>query len=520
MNIKFYKNFQLPEFRLTDLLRFFTRDEIVVGLEISECFLRLAILELEKTKNGNKTKNKKQTFQLRGIGEKSLKLGTIEDGEVKDKKALIEALKSLFGKAGIPISYVVASIPSSLVYSKVYSFPQTVAGEKLEEAMKLIIGFQLPFKAEDIYLDWEKTETGQSNEALLAIAHKRAVDKYIEALAEAGLKTVAVEFYGTSIARSINLKNGESALVLLEHKDGTQVHIVKKHIAKFSRFLPVKFSPDKKSLKGEAEKIVSFFEAEDKTVVSYFVAINEADKRNLPEKLLPSMKAEEMIAGDFVVHPDIKNSPEKWLISSGAVIRGLLPRSEDNHISLMPMGTEEAYEKQKAVSSMKFLSSLVIGFCAFLVFAFVGVLAMMMSIESGFNKRLSVLNSLMINNSGAVLEQRAEKLNNFLAKAKTFLDFEPKWSEIVADLRSQVSVDSGITINNFSISPDGYSISLSGVSKNKTSLNSFKKKMDDSGLFSEIILPPIGLFQVDNIPFSLGFKFKKVPMISDKAMLE
>lgn len=518
MNIKFYKNFRLPEFRLKNLLSFFTRDELVAGLEISDSFIRLAVLEtlpLDKTARTDSNNKIEKKTQVRGLGEQVLKKGTIENGEVKDKKLLAEALKMLFQRIDKPIGYVVVSISGKKVYTKVYSFPKTVSNEKIEESMKINIDFQLPMKKEEVYFDWEKIEDSQYNDTLLATIPKAVIDKYNETFAEAELKTVAIEFYGLSIARAINLPTGKSALVAVDNDEGIEIYIVKKFVSKFSRFLPQKYFQENKSLKEETGRIINFFENEDKNKISFFVSANQVLNDKMSDKILPKMESENMIAGDFSVHENIAESPEKWLIAVGAAMRGHLPRSEDAFISLMPMGTEEAYEKQKATSFMKFLSSLVIGLCSFFTFAFIGVLMMMMSIESGFNKRLSNLNSLPIDGGGAVLEQRAEKLNNLVSKAKTALDSEPKWSAIVTALKSQVVAGSGIIINNFSISPTGDAVNLLGVSKNKSILNSFKKRLDDSGLFSDIILPQIGLFQVENIPFSLSFKFKKVPMMND-----
>lgn len=515
MNMKFYKNFRLPEFRLKNLLRFFTRDELIAGLEISDSFIRLAVLEtLLPDKN-----RKEKMVQARGIGELTLKNGIIQNGEVKDKKGLAEALKLLFQKVDKSVGYVAVSISGKKVYTKVYSFPKTVSNEKIEESMKINIDFQLPIKKEGVYFDWEKVEHEHRNDAFFAAIPKSVIDKYNETLNEAGLKTVAIEFYGASIARSINLSDDQSVLVAIDSDEGLEVYIVKKFISKFNRFLPIKFFQGKKSFKEEVVKIINFFENENKSEVSFFVSdgasTDEILNDKLSDKIIPKMKLENMIDKSFSVHEDILRSPEKWLIAVGVAMRGHISRSKDTYISLMPIGTEEAYEKQKAVSFVKFLSSLVIGLCAFFTFAFVGVLVMMMSIESGFNKRLGNLNRLPINVGGAALEQRAEKLNNLLVKAKVSLDAEPKWSAIITALKSQVIAGSGIVINNFSISPAGDSISLSGVSKNKAILISFKKKLDESGLFSEIVLPQIGLFQVDSIPFSLAFKFKKVPMIND-----
>lgn len=511
-NINFYKNFRLPKIkfpkvRMASPLSLFIRDEPIYGLEISDSFLRLAVLETVSSKRVN-SKDKK-IIQLKGLAERSLKKGIIENGEIKNKKALVEALGVLLGKSGQTVNYVIASISGSKVYSKAYSFPKTVVGEKLEEAMKLNVDFQLPFSAENIYFDWEKIESSRNNDVLLAASFRTFLDKYLEVLSEADLKTVAVEFYGASIARAINLKEDQSALVAFGQEEGMEFYIIKKNFSKFGRFLPSKFFPNKKSLEDEIKGIINFFENEDKSQISYLVIANEPEKNNFPDKILPSLEKDDMIFGDFVIHADIKKSPEKWLVAAGAAIRGLLPRREDSYISLMPIGTEEAYEQQKAISFIRFISALVIGLSGFFVFAFIGSLILMMSVERGFNKRLSILNSIPINNDSAILTQRAEKLNSLLVKATNVLVSAPRWSANIAILKSQLTASPGIVINMFSMSPAGNSVSVKGVAKDKTSFNSLRKKMEDSGLFSNIAFPPVGLFQVNDIPFSISFTFLK-----------
>ena len=149
-----------------DILKLFTRDEPIAGVEINDDFIRLALLDIKSNESDKKLGKKLekpekniQVIEIKALGEKSLKEGVIINGELKDKASFVGALNNLLGEIKPRIRYAIISLPSNNVYSRIYSFPKTVSSEKIEDAMKLSIGFQLPNKTEDIYLDWEKGES-------------------------------------------------------------------------------------------------------------------------------------------------------------------------------------------------------------------------------------------------------------------------------------------------------------------------------------------------------------------------
>ena len=179
--------------------RFFTREEPVAGLQISEEYLRLVSLE---------TDYKTGEMKVAAIAEEPTPKDTIANGMVKNKDVLISSLKKLGGKIKDGLEYFVVSIPADQVYYKMFPFPKTVSGEKLEEAMKLTVGFQLPFKIEDIYLDWEKPGENkvseETNEISLAAVRKKIIDDYLECLSKAKINAVAIEFHPLSAMRVVN----------------------------------------------------------------------------------------------------------------------------------------------------------------------------------------------------------------------------------------------------------------------------------------------------------------------------
>ena len=138
-----------------DLLKLFTRDEPIAGLEISDSCLRLALLGIVKEKIKAKQGEKEETIEVKALGEKTLKEGIIVGSEIKKKEDFIAGLNELLKDIKPRVRYAIVSIPADKIYSRLYSFPKTLGGEKLEETMKLTVGFRLPINLEDVYLDLE-----------------------------------------------------------------------------------------------------------------------------------------------------------------------------------------------------------------------------------------------------------------------------------------------------------------------------------------------------------------------------
>src|SRR3989337_1753253 len=136
-----------------NIIRLFTGEELIAGLEMSDSFVRLVLLE----KNDETQKPELKLFAEEPVAE-----GTIKDGKIENPLSLEKSLKNLQLKLHFPITNVVVSVPPNFVYSRVLNFPYSITGEKLNEAIDLAINFQLPFSPNEMYVSWEtnKQESG------------------------------------------------------------------------------------------------------------------------------------------------------------------------------------------------------------------------------------------------------------------------------------------------------------------------------------------------------------------------
>ena len=475
-----------------NLLSLFTREEPIAGLEITDTHLRVALLELKKEKDSSKKGVENLVTKVKFLAEEALPDNVVVNGSLQNTENFVKSLKNLLNKSEIKIRYVIASIPANDIYSRVFSFPKTIQGEKLEETMKLTMGFQLPLKPEDVYLDWQKLETSGQNEILLSAAFKKNINDFVFALDLAGLKTVAIEFHPISFCRALDAKNDETVLIKVRQKSSIGIFIVKNKVPLFVRVLPEQFST-KKLFDKELEKIVDFFESE-KGKIGKIIDISETK-----------------IIDKFSEHPEIKKDNGKWLVSVGAALRGLTPRAEDNFISLMPIGTEQAYEYQKAIVFFEFVSNAAVGLAIFFIAAFTGVLILIMTIQQKVSKEVENIGSLPLPSDTAELENKARELNNLISATSDIVKILPRWSAILEELKTRII--SGILPSSVNLpSPNGI-INVSGIAQNRGQMNQFKKIMEDSSVFTEINLPLTNLEQKENIPFNMSFKLKNTIQI-------
>ncbi len=457
--------------------------EPIGGLEVSDEFLRLVLL--------GKTRGAKLTFVKEAV-EEPLPAGVVESGILKNEEAFITALKSLIGKTKWHVKNVVVSLSDLNAYSKIFSFPKTLPGGKINDAMKVTAGFNLPVKIEDVYLDWETIPSEKDNEVYLALIPKNIVDPFLKSIEKAGLNPFIVETHILSLVRGIALDDKLTTLVIVKGKSYSGFIVMKGKSLKFSRMIN-RLMTDA-DLDAEIKKISDFYEVSDESIKK-FVDLSE----------LPMAKK---FAGD----PKLAGDPKSWLIALGAALRGLLPRAEDNLISLTSVGTEVAYEIQKDTLFAKFISDAIAAISAVIAIAFVLVWILMLSLQSRSIHTASSTSPLPQN--GSDLEPKVAKFNTMVAAVKAVIDRSPNWSIFFDELRTKITP--GITINNFSAAGTQSAISISGSAVTRIQLANFKKSLDTSTMWTVAPIPPTDLEKTTNISFSASITLKDPSMLTPK----
>lgn len=473
----------------------------VAGIEISDSIIRIAFLRpRKKTRRsalGHTLTAEKKDSPGSSLDESEHELilveepiaaSIIENGIVRDHDLLAKTLAAIWTRVNLGTTYAIVSIPHDTVYGRTFSFPKTVLGERLDEAMRLALSFQLPIKTEVSYLDWERAPSvsTSSNEILLAMAPRTVIEGYMKALTAAGIKPLAMESHLASIARVIETTPGITTILAEKTPDGTIVFGLRDGLVHFSRTLPLQFVTDH-NISREIEKIRLSQSAETKGAVT----LGDLSTAPLKEPYHSSS--------------NISEPKAKWSIVLGALERGRIPEGNDNLISLLPVGTEEAYAFQKKTTFAILLRNITIGVSVFFVVAF---LATYLFIFSLAQKSSQAVTATISGTPPQFTEKEAqiEKINALTETTDTIFAEAPRWSTVLSGL--QTLVINGITISSFSAGSITGDISFTGTARDRATLNQFKKTLQGSPLLTAVAIPIANLELKEDIPFSATFRIK------------
>lgn len=485
-----------------NILNLLTKEKRVAGIEISDSVIRIAFFRPNGKKNARapmrlvsmdstrpeteKTTSEADLDEELILIEEEIQADIINDGVVMDVELLGKTLKGIWEKAKLGTDYAIVAIPDDKIYSRIFSFPKSVEGARLTEAMRLAISFQLPMKTEDMYLDWERTSgTSTLNEILLSTIPKEVAQKYISALELAGIKILALESHLAAIARAVKLTPKEITIFSKKTPDGATIFALENGILRFSRAFPLRFVSEDK-LAEEVKKVK--------------LALETSARKNAREEELINAEVRDEYAGT----PELNPPSSKWLVALGAAIRAKIPAGGDNLISLLPVGTEEAYSYQKATVFITLIRNMTVGVSVFFIIAFLSAYLFVFSLSQNANRTITSLSATPVAPELLAKEASIERVNALTATGAEILTTTPLWSVLLEEAVDRVT--DGITISNFSAAGISGGISMTGIAHDRATLNQFRKSLQDSKMFTDVLLPVTNLEQRENIPFSATFR--------------
>lgn len=475
-----------------NILNLLTKEKRVAGIEISDSVVRVAFFRPHEKKRRTDGADGSPADELVLI-EEPIGANIIADGVVIDSELLGKTLRDIWSKAGLDTDYAIVAIPDDKIYSRIFSFPKSVEETKLSEAMRLAISFQLPIKTEDAYLDWERANgTGTLNEILLSTIPKKVAQGYVTALELAGIKTLALESHLAGISRAVKLNPDELTIFTKRTPDGATIFALENGILRFSRTFPVQYVPENQ-LTLEINKVK--------------VALTADTKKEVVEKQL----TDALVRDEYAMYPEISEPQSKWLIALGAVIRGRIPDGQDNLISLLPVGTEEAYAYQKATTVISLLRNMTIGVSIFFIIAYVSAYMFIYTLSQNRARQIATLSANAVPTELLKKEEDVNYVNALTATDAELLAKTPLWSVILDELVSKIT--DGITVSSFSAPDIAGIFSITGVANSREALNLFKKSLQGGAIFTAIEIPITNLEKKESIPFSATFRLKDLSTI-------
>lgn len=498
-----------------DLLKLLTYEEKIGGISIFDSKIEMLFLNFDP---------KKGVLSVDASSFVDLPQGVVVGGVLKNEEAFIAALKDLFskitrwGKSKTKVSSFIISLPANFVYSHNFSFPANLSDAQLDEAMKLNLKFSLPMPEEAVYVDWEPIESKDvvKKEILLCAGIRGEIDRYLSAFLKIGITAVAVEFHGISISRVVALNLKDPFLTATFSNNNLELVIIEAGAIRFLQSFNIgeilnidAGKTEKDIIVDKIWRAINFYDSErgQRGFLKKIYLVGDNDKINSYKDLINQgiAGAETEISQILPVFPQIPLAKNSNLshITFGAALRGLMPRDEDVIISLMPIGTEEAYERKRRVSFARIASDMISVLSVFFAILFFGSWLLMTillgNIERSLQRQVNLPEGLI------ELKERAVNFNEIVGKMDALKQKTPKWSGLVE--RLGIIGTSGITLTRIDIgSLEG--LNISGIALTRDNLLQFKIVLENSGLFTEVKIPFNYLEQKDNIAFSLGLRFK------------
>lgn len=175
-------------FRLFPPPKFLTMP--AVGLDISDKVVRFAGLRAGA-----------YGLELSIFGEVPLPAGAIEEGFIKNKDAVVGALKTLRQKYNL--RYVNVSLPEEKAYLFSIELP-AMELKDIRSALSFKIEENVPVKLVDAVFDYYFTAPPQRGEPLnlgVAVTHTKVVQSYMDVIVEAGLHALSLQVESQAVAR-------------------------------------------------------------------------------------------------------------------------------------------------------------------------------------------------------------------------------------------------------------------------------------------------------------------------------
>ena len=452
----------------------------------------------------------------------NLSPGVITGGEVKNRSALVAALKNLRRDLGIPeksILNVIVTAASPRIYTQIFSVPLGIRDSNLNEAIKLNLEMISPFDIREAYYDAQPLKETPSGQAsfLGAFASAPLVDQFVAALEEADSNVIAFEFPAFSLGRLIKQLSEVdffgSHILTDVSAEGLHFLILVKGELYFSHFLSwreVQSSRPSIALEDMMDVVIR----EIKRLVSFY---NNRINRPLDTIVLSSPKPipelESMIRNNFPFKfqiPSLDAFPElssAWFPALGAALRALVPRSEDTFISLMAVGTEERYFQNRAVHFISSWRNIGVAVFGFLLVVFWGMNMVLAQSEKSAAKELS--NNLSKPDFQEVdqLQKQAQEFNRLVASAL----FLKSAISPLSPLMNRLNILSGqsVSLERVYLDPNK-KITINGKTASEAEAINFKNRLLKDSNLDKVVLP-LSSFQPgpnNTVLFSVNFEWK------------
>jgi len=462
-----------------------------------------------------------------------LAAGVVKDGKISDHKGFVSALSvmhsQITAKAKEKIN-VIVNFPDNNVYFQVFNLPMLESN--LDEAVNLNLKMISPIDFSQAYSDWhaigeEIVDGREQLEIFGAFSESQMIDEFDSSLKEANFMPVAFEFSGLALARlavdfGANVNKNKPFLLFYIGVNGLSFNLVRNGNLYFNHFVPwqmvhseIKEIPMdlfKKLVVDDVKKVLSFHNTRWKEQIDEMILVtyglNDAIVKIMSENF--SFSKVEPLSLKKIGDVAPENIQPAWFSVLGSAIRGIIPRSKDNMISLAKIGTEEEFFHHRILDFVKIWRNAILITLAVVLIIFIGIDSLLL------NKAIASLNNQISGLGQYKQSERGEfeKIKRDIESFNQKIDFavrvsveRSKWSSFFEKL-SNLAASGDISIKRIYVQSIDMPLLFNALGSSEDAAVDFKNKLIAEG-FNNVDLPITKINRTDKgVEFMVSFGMK------------
>lgn len=474
------------------------------ALEISQHYLRAIRLG----KDGN-------ILKPTSIAEQVLPAGVIINGLIKNENAFLDNLNLLLKNFHRASSHWIVSLPEAAIFTMHRLFPN-IPSENLKETIEMNYLSFLPGNSENIYWGWQEiglieNKKDGSKEVMLSSIKKEDLTTYLNCFAKAGITPMAIEPKSCSLARVFG-KTQNILVIDIEKTTEDQPWILTAAILnngfpRFAREVSLGAQPMEELLKVTRNVINYYLTEKKEAAITNIILDGNAASPAIAENLKTSFGIEVKFAGDLFKL--FQNRPFS-LALLGVGLRAAATQGEDDSLSLLPVGTQEAYQEKNTLQLLRGITNIVSITAILFLAIFFGAIALFYWLGGQADRQLSSL--VKINQSKS--DAQITEIQGVLKEVNPKIEIEAKLEDqtkIFSTVLKQIfaSQPEGVTLSQVSLTREDQPFSLVGIAQTREALVNFRENLAKLSFVSSIQLPSSNTNQENVTNFTINLTLKK-----------
>ena len=230
--------------------------------------------------------SKNNSLYIEKYTERPIPAGVVVSGQIYNKEALIEILKTL--KKDLKLNYVKVSLPEEKAYLFTAKIPR-VKQKELRSAIESKIEENVPVPPNELLFDYKLIDVSQPNYFIVAVSNLpiSLVDLYVDIFDKVGLPLLSLEIESQAVVRALipkeNQKDSGTVLIVNFGLEKVGLYVAVDRLVNFTSTIP---------MKGEASKGPDFLSHEIHKLYMYWHTLKQ--NVNKPNKKINKI----IICGD------------------------------------------------------------------------------------------------------------------------------------------------------------------------------------------------------------------------------